>query len=78
MEHCWGYKRGAGELSQQSLFVQMASLKYSDEKAERGAGRPAVGTEPHRLVQQSDVQYREDEPDVLLSRPDPIIQASTS
>lgn len=49
--------RGDFLLRQQYPFVQLATLKQREEKAERRAGRLPVGTVPHRLVPLSDAQF---------------------
>lgn len=49
--------RGDFLLRQQYPFVQLATLKQREEKAERRAGRLPAGTVTHRLVPLSDAQY---------------------
>lgn len=49
--------RGDFLLRQQYPFVQLATLKQREAKAERRAGRLPAGAEPHRLVPLSDAQY---------------------
>ena len=49
--------RGDFLLRQQYPFVQLATLKQREDKAEHRAGRRAAGVVPHRLVPLSDAQY---------------------
>ncbi|MBZ6397888.1 MULTISPECIES: site-specific integrase [Pantoea] len=49
--------RGNFLLRQQYPFVQLATLKQREDKAEHRAGRRAAGVVPHRLVPLSDTQY---------------------
>ncbi|MDU4749186.1 MAG: site-specific integrase [Pantoea sp.] len=49
--------RGDFSLAPPYPYVQLATLKQREEKAERRAGRPAAGVVPHRLVPLSDAQY---------------------
>ncbi len=49
--------RGDFLLHQEYPFVQLATLKQREAKAERRAGRLPAGAVPHRLVPLSDAQY---------------------
>ncbi len=49
--------RGDFLLRQQYPFVQLATLKQREDKAEHRAGRRAAGVVRHRLVPLSDTQY---------------------